>query len=110
MHMYLIRKRSNVIFEIEGSRFLVKIRMIDSRLVDVPEELVDALLLNQICLIGSAGGHLRGMGKAHRRQEQCNRFHSGNCFAKDRPTSFASCFIYQSFMQCHVREVWKVWG
>jgi len=79
---YLVRKRSNVIFDVEGSRFLIELRMIDGRLVGVPEELVDVLLVDQIRLISGAGGHLRGVSKAHRRKEQRNHFHP-RCFAKD---------------------------
>lgn len=62
MHMivannnYLIRERSDVILEAEGSRFLVKFRMVDGWLIDVPEELIDLLLLDKVCLVGSVGG------------------------------------------------------
>lgn len=56
--------------------------MVDGWLIDVPEELVDALLLDQICLVGGAGRHLCGVSQARRRQEQRNRFHPRACFAK----------------------------
>jgi len=35
--IYLIVERSDVIFEVEGSRLLVELRVIDGGLVDVPE-------------------------------------------------------------------------
>lgn len=66
---YLICEGRDVIFEAEGSRFLVKFWMVDGWLIDVPEELVDALLLDQVCLVGGVSRHLRGMGQARRSQE-----------------------------------------
>jgi len=101
---YLVCERSDVIFEAEGSRFLVKFRMIDGRLVDMPEELVDALLLDQICLVGGVSGRLRGIGQVCRSQEQRNRFHPRACFAKDRPMLFVNCFIYSLSADTKVRS------
>lgn len=60
MH-YLILEGRYVIFDAEGLRLLVELRMIDGRLIDVPEKLVDAFLLDQVLLTGSTDWHLGGV-------------------------------------------------
>jgi len=66
---YLICERSNVILEAEGLRFLVKFRMVDGWLINVPEELIDLLLLDKVCLVSSVGGQLCGMNQTYRSQK-----------------------------------------
>lgn len=43
--------------EIESARLLVKFRMVNGRLVHMPEEFVDVLLPSDICLVGDLVGH-----------------------------------------------------
>jgi len=85
--------------------------MIDGRLIDVPEKFVDALLLNQICLVGGLSGYLRRLSQAHRCQEQRNRFHPCACIEKDQPTLLANWLIYRScFCPKYLQEIQKVRG
>lgn len=43
--------------EIESARLLVEFRMVNGRLVHMPEEFVDVLLPSDICLVGDLVGH-----------------------------------------------------
>lgn len=98
---YLVLVGRDVIFNAEGPRLLIELRMVDGRLVDVPEELVDVLLLGQVLLGGSVIRRLCGLSQAHRRQEQRNRFHPRVFDARriDRHRGRIGLYTYQASMK-----------
>lgn len=46
--------------EIESARLLVEFRMVNGRLIHVPEEFVNVLLPGDVCLVGDLVGHRLG--------------------------------------------------
>lgn len=73
--------------------------MVDSWLVDVPEELIDTLLLDQVCLVGGVGGHLRSVSQARRSQEQRNRFHPHACASRRIGRHYSSTALYTLYQR-----------